>query len=617
MKKIIKYLALLTALTTLFAVMDVAVYAKPAEDNSLDMSLVFSPQTQLVVYADGEWSDSLSATYGYGDSVSLTAPDIENKKFSHWEADGSVISYANPLKLTVNANTTLYAIYRNSAPTAVPVAGFTSITSSNNGESIILQAIADGQATSAGIVYSTTANGNNLIIDGTDVTNVEAQKITDSTTVVPQSVIDNNNCYALQFTPDDYDTVYHVRAYATVDGNTVYSDVKNVKLSELQSGISMIANLEGFDPESGLDEILSGLTDGIKTVTYFANGGVGATLTQAFKGDSLALRSNTFTRDGYTFSGWSTEENGSVVYKDGETVEPEENLLLYAQWTRKSSGGGGGGSATTYAITPVKADNGSVSVSPTNAASGKTVTVTVKPDEGYKLDKLTVTDKDGKEIALTEKDGKYTFTMPGGKVTITPVFVKDDSEPTTPPTDPTTPPTDNENPFTDVLTGDYFYDPVLWAVKENITSGTTDTTFSPNESCTRGQTVTFLWRAAGSPEPQTTQNPFTDINEGDYFYKAVLWAYENGITQGTSDTEFSPNETVTRGQTVTFLYRSTGEKTDGENPFTDVMDSDYYYESVLWAYGNDITSGTSDTAFSPNDNCLRGQIVTFLYRCNK
>lgn len=290
---------------------------------------------------------------------------------------------------------------------------------------------------------------------------------------------------------------------------------------------------------------------------------------------------------------------------------------------RRSSGGGGGG-ATAYAITPVKADNGSVSVSRTTAVKGNTVTITVAPDEGYKLDKLTVTDKDGKEIAVTEKDGKYTFTMPAGKVDVTPVFVKDDSEPTTPPTDPTTPPTDpttppadNENPFVDVKADDYFYDAVLWAAKENITSGTTDTTFSPNESCTRGQTVTFLWREAGSPEPTTNVNPFTDVKTGDYFYKAVLWAYENGITKGTSDKEFSPNATVTRGQTVTFLYRSTGEKTNGNNPFTDVKTGDYYYDSVLWAYENDITSGTSDTTFSPNDNCLRGQIVTFLYRCNK
>ena len=221
--------------------------------------------------------------------------------------------------------------------------------------------------------------------------------------------------------------------------------------------------------------------------------------------------------------------------------------------------------------------------------------------------------------------------MPDSKVTITPVFVKEGGEPTappteptapptdptTPPTDPTTPPTDNENPFTDVKTGDYFYDAVLWAVKEGVTSGTTATTFSPNESCTRAQTVTFLWRAAGSPEPTTNVNPFTDVKTGDYFYKAVLWAYENGITKGTSDTEFSPNATVTRGQTVTFLYRLTGEKTNGNNPFTDVKTGDYYYDSVLWAYENGITSGTSDTTFSPNDNCLRGQIVTFLYRSSK
>ena len=286
-------------------------------------------------------------------------------------------------------------------------------------------------------------------------------------------------------------------------------------------------------------------------------------------------------------------------------------------YSNSRSGGSGGGAAATSNVTIDNSGtgaNGKVSVSKTNPTKGEKVTITVTPDKGYKLDKLTVT---GKEIATTEKDGKYTFTMPAGKVTVTPVFVKEGSEPTTPPTDPTTPPADNENPFVDVKTGDYFYDAVLWAVKEGVTSGTTDTTFSPDESCTRGQTVTFLWREAGSPEPTTNVNPFTDVKTGDYFYKAVLWAYENGITKGTSDTEFSPNATVTRGQTVTFLYRLTGEKTNGNNPFTDVMTGDYYYDSVLWAYENDITSGTSDTTFSPNDNCLRGQIVTFLYRCNK
>ena len=467
-------------------------------------------------------------------------------------------------------------------------------------------------------MYSTTTNGNNLKIGGSGVTNVAAEKLTNNSTSLPESIMDINNCYSLQITPESDETVYHARAYVTVGDETTYGDVKDVKNSELQCGISMIANLEGFDPESGLDEILSGLADGIKTVTYFANGGVGAPLTQAFKGDSLALRSNTFTREGYTFAGWSTEETGSVVYKDGETVETEENLVLYAQWKRKSSGSSGGGSSLVADnVTVEKADNGSVSVSPTNATKGNTVTITVTPDKGYKLGSLTVTDKDGKDIAVTEKDGKYTFTIPDGKVTVTPVFVKDDSEPTTPPTDPTTPPADNENPFIDVNEGDYFYDAVLWAAKEGVTSGTTPTTFSPNESCTRGQTVTFLWRAAGSPEPKTNVNPFTDVKTGDYFYKAVLWAYENGITKGTSDTEFSPEAIVTRGQTVTFLYRLTGDNANGKNPFTDVKTSDYFYDAVLWAAEENITSGTSDTTFSPDDDCLRGQIVTFLYRYYK
>lgn len=158
---------------------------------------------------------------------------------------------------------------------------------------------------------------------------------------------------------------------------------------------------------------------------------------------------------------------------------------------------------------------------------------------------------------------------------------------------------------------------MIWAVKENITNGTTETTFSPNDSCTRAQTVAFMWRAAGSPEPKTNVNPFTDVKISDYFYKAVLWAYENGITLGTSDDKFSPADTVTRGQTVTFLYRFAAETTNGKNPFADVENSDYYYDSVLWAYKNEITSGTSDTTFSPDEDCLRGQIVTFLYRYYK
>ena len=173
-----------------------------------------------------------------------------------------------------------------------------------------------------------------------------------------------------------------------------------------------------------------------------------------------------------------------------------------------------------------------------------------------------------------------------------------------------------ENPFEDVKEGDYFYTPVLWAVKEGITTGTTATTFSPEDPCTRGQIVTFLWRAFGSPEPTENDNPFTDVSEDMYYYKAVLWAVEQGITTGTSATTFSPEETCTRGQVATFLWRACGKPApqSEENPFTDVDSSTYYYEPILWAVESGVTNGTGDGEFSPEDSCTRGQIVTFLYR---
>ena len=172
------------------------------------------------------------------------------------------------------------------------------------------------------------------------------------------------------------------------------------------------------------------------------------------------------------------------------------------------------------------------------------------------------------------------------------------------------------NPFKDVKAGEYFYTPVLWAVAKNVTTGTSATTFSPNNACTRGQIVTFLWRASGSPEPTITQNPFTDVKSNQYYYKAVLWAVEKGITTGMTPTTFDPNAKCTREQIVTFLWRSQGKpKVVSANPFTDVKAGAYYYDAVLWAVSKGITTGTSKTTFSPKADCTRGQIVTFLYRC--
>ena len=256
---------------------------------------------------------------------------------------------------------------------------------------------------------------------------------------------------------------------------------------------------------------------------------------------------------------------------------------------------------TTYPVTAAQPENGAVTVSPANAAAGVTVTVTVTPDKGYELASLTVTDAGGKAIALTDKgDGKYTFTMPAGKVAVNAAFSR------------------VALPFTDVPADAYYYDAVAWAVENGITTGTGDgTTFSPNAPCTRGQIITFLWRAAGCPEPESSVNPFTDVEEGSYYSKAVLWAVENGITTGTGDgTTFSPDAPCTRDQAVTFLWRAVEKPaaTDGQS-FTDVPADAYYASAVQWAVANGVTTGTGDgTTFGPADDCTRSQIVTFLYR---
>ena len=264
---------------------------------------------------------------------------------------------------------------------------------------------------------------------------------------------------------------------------------------------------------------------------------------------------------------------------------------------RSSSGGGGGSSVSTYSVTVGKTDNGSVSVSPKSASKGDTVTITVTPDKGYVLETLTVLDKNDKEIKLTEKNGKYTFTMPASKVTVKATFMDDNTM---------------LNYFVDVKVGDYFYDAVLWAAEKGITSGTDATHFSPNAACTRAQIVTFLWRAAGSPEPKNMSS-FTDVPADSYYAKAVAWAVKNGITGGTGNGKFSPDAPCTRAQMATFLWRANGSpKVTGTTPFSDVSAGTYYCNAVLWAYEQNITNGTGGGKFSPDAPCTRAQMVQML-----
>ena len=272
-----------------------------------------------------------------------------------------------------------------------------------------------------------------------------------------------------------------------------------------------------------------------------------------------------------------------------------EDAINALDW--KSSGGGS--SSPSYSVTtPGKTENGTVTVSPRSAEKGDTVTITAKPDSGYQLDDLTVTDKNGNELKLTDKgNGKYTFTMPASKVEIKATFVKEVET----------------SPFSDVSTSAYYYEAVKWAQEKGITGGIGNGLFGPNQPCTRAQIVTFLWRAAGSPEPKTMSS-FADVSMDAYYAKAVAWAVENGITTGTGDGKFSPDATCTRAQSVTFLFRAIGKLVDSKAEFSDVLTDSYYANAVAWAVENGVTNGIGDGLFGPNNSCTRAQIVTFLFR---
>lgn len=268
-----------------------------------------------------------------------------------------------------------------------------------------------------------------------------------------------------------------------------------------------------------------------------------------------------------------------------------------------SGGGGGGGGSVSIPDTKIQTgiyEHGTVTVSPESASKGDTVTITAIPDKGYTLESLTVLDKDGQALELTEKgSGKYTFVMPAGKITVKAVFMDDNTM---------------LNFFTDVHAEDYYYDAVLWTAQKGITGGMSDTLFAPNAACPRAQIVTFLWRTAGSPEPSALSS-FADVPADAYYAKAVAWAVENGITVGTTAATFSPDDTCTRAHGVTFLYRAAKATASvGASAFTDVADSAYYADAVKWATEQGITKGISSTLFGPDETCTRAQIVTFLYR---
>lgn len=314
----------------------------------------------------------------------------------------------------------------------------------------------------------------------------------------------------------------------------------------------------------------------------------------------------TVNNDGGTFTATLPNETKTYTFTASYAGDDNHNkatATCKVSVTHRSSGSSSGSSTTTSnSVSAPTASNGKVSLDKSTAKKGDTVTVTVTPDAGYQLDKLTVTDKNGTMLKLTDKgDGKYSFTMPDGKVEVKAVFAKEVET----------------SPFDDVSADAYYNQAVQWAQEKGITDGISSNLFGPKQPCTRSQIVTFLWRAAGSPEPKGTAAGMTDVVPGSYYAKAVAWAIENGITTGTAEGTFSPDATCTRAQAVTFLARAQNAKATGKTAFSDVPADSYFADAVAWAQANGVTTGTSETTFSPDNDCTRAQIVTFLYRANQ
>ena len=376
-----------------------------------------------------------------------------------------------------------------------------------------------------------------------------------------------------------------VRADATTD-TTAVINIKNGSFNgEIQKGggpgsetISITGGTFSFDPS-----------------TKVKNNGTDYIVKRA--GSEGAYTYTVLAKSGLTSGVYLTNPSGALA--SNYYVSSTANGVWTVSYSAPYSGGSSSYDPTYSVSTPSKTKNGSVTVSPKSASKGDTVTVTVKPDSGYVLETLTVTDKNGNELTLKDKgNGKYTFTMPAGKVEVKATFMEDNSM---------------LNFFYDVPNNAYYYEAVKWAQEKGITGGIGNGLFGPNQPCTRAQIVTFLWRAAGSPEPKAMSS-FADVSTDAYYAKAVAWAVENGITTGTGDGKFSPDATCTRAQSVTFLFRAIGKLVDSKAEFSDVLTDSYYANAVAWAVENGVTNGIGDGLFGPDNSCTRAQIVTFLFR---
>ena len=374
-----------------------------------------------------------------------------------------------------------------------------------------------------------------------------------------------------------------VRADATTD-TTAVINIKNGSFNgEIQKGggpgsetITITGGTFSFDPS-----------------TKVKNNGTDYIVKRA--GSEGAYTYTVLAKSGLTSGVYLTDPSGALA--SNYYVSSTANGVWTVSYSAPSSGGGSSSSSRRYDVSAPSVKHGDVTVSPKSASKGDTVTITVKPDSGYELDTLTVKDASGSKIKVKDKgNGKFTFTMPASKVTVSAEFAEIETL-----------------DFADVSTDAYYYEAVKWAAKKGITGGIGNGLFGPNQPCTRAQIVTFLWRAAGSPEPKSMSS-FSDVSADSYYAKAVAWAVENGITTGTGDGKFSPDATCTRAQSVTFLFRAIGKLVDSKAEFSDVLTDSYYANAVAWAVENGVTNGIGNGLFGPDNSCTRAQIVTFLFR---
>ena len=513
--KTTKKLPLLLALYALFVLLAIPAIAEGIL-GQVDPALVFAPETTLTVFVDGEASDELSGKYPWGESVTLTAPTINEKTFHYWtNGAGDVIGYDSTLSLTMYAHTTVNAVYGTPAETARSGAAFTSITRDEN--SIVFCGIgyapSGGTVTKAGVFWSTTASTlSALQSDGTD-------EVTEA----------DGNCWMLAVTPESESTAYHAVAYAVVEGQTFYSDVKTVRLSEMENGVSLIASL-------GDVTVPTSISAGLCAVTFEANGGEGAMAPQGFvNGRAEALNANTFTREGYAFSGWSTSENGSVAYTDGQSVTLSADTTLYAQW--KSAGS---------TVTP-----------------GGTEDAPAEEDDDCPLANFTDLDEtkwyhDGVHWALENGvmagvgDRKFEPSSPATRAMIAQILWNMEGQPVV----------NYVLEYSDVVNEKWYTKAVRWAASEGVMSGYGNGLFGTEDNVTREQLVTILYNNAKVQGMDVSVGEDTNILDyddafevSDWAVSAMQWAVGSGLVTGRTATTLNPKDSASRAEIATIVMR--------------------------------------------------------------